>query len=452
MPKQWKTANVVGIFKNGNKSDPGNYRPVSLTCISSKILEHIVHSHVMKHLGKFNILSDVQHGFRAKRSTETQLILTIHDMAKAINDNKSVHAVVLDFSKAFDKVPHQRLLQKLWYYGIHGSLFNWFDSFLQERFQMVVCEGKSSQPVSVTSGVPQGTVLGPLLFLVYINDLPDGLSSNVRLFADDALVYRVIVGDAECDQLQNNLIKLEQWQLKWQMEFNPTKCKVIRVSTKKSEPNKTYMFCGKQLEQVTSISYLGLTVTDKLRWSDHISAISNKASKTLGMIKRNFWFCPKVVKESLYMSIVRPKLEYASSVWDPYTYKDKYMVERVQRKAAQFCLRNYKPMESVTDMLKDLGWDTLELRRKKARLTTMYKMSHNLLDMNLENHLVPHTETRTRGSHPFKFRVPKINKDVYKFSYFPQTIKEWNKLPENVVNSDSVGLFKSNLDEFLMCV
>ncbi len=135
-------------------------------------------------------------------------------MAKAINENKSVHAVDLDYPKAFDKVPHQRLLQKLRYYGIHGSLFNWFDSFLQERFQTVVCEGKSSQPVPVTSGVPQGTVLGPLLFLVYINDLPDGLSSNVRLFADNALGYRMIVGDAECDQLQNDLIKLEQWQSK----------------------------------------------------------------------------------------------------------------------------------------------------------------------------------------------------------------------------------------------
>ena len=160
------------------------------------------------------------------------------------------------------------------------------------------------------------------------------------------------------------------------------------------------------------------------------------------MIKRNFWFCPKDVKELMYMSIVRPKLEYASCVWDPHTQKDKYSVERVQRKAARFCLRNYKPMVSVTGMLKDIGWDTLEIRRKKARLTMMYKMSHNLLDMNLEDHLIPHTETRKRSSHSFKFRVPRIKKDVYKFSYFPKTIKEWNELPENVVISDSVELFK----------
>jgi hypothetical protein len=200
------------------------------------------------------------------------------------------------------------------------------------------------------------------------------------------------------------------------------------------------MFCDKQLEQVTSISYLGLTVTDKLRWSDHISEISNKAGKTLGMIKRNFWFCPKDVKELMYMSIVRPKLEHANCVWDPHTQKDKYSVERVVS------------LESVTGMLKDLGWDILEIRRKKARLTMMYKMSNNLLDTNLEDHLIPHTETRTRGSHSFKFRVPRIKKDVYKFSYFPKTIKEWNELPENVVISDSVELFKSNLNDFLMPV
>ncbi|CAB4022099.1 Hypothetical predicted protein, partial [Paramuricea clavata] len=166
-----------------------------------------------------------------ERRSNQKKVMTIENhlssWVSAINGNKSVHAVVLDFAKAFDKVPRQRLLEKLW------------------------------------------------------------------LFTDDVLVYGVIVGDAECDQLQNDLIKLEQWQLKWQMEFNPTKCKVIRISTKKSE-REIYMFCSKQLEQVTSISYLGLTVTDKLRWSDHISEISNKAGKTLGMIKQIFGFVQRM--------------------------------------------------------------------------------------------------------------------------------------------------------------
>ena len=160
-PSKWKHANVCGVHKNGPKSDPANYRPISLTCISSKVLEHIIHSHVMKHLEQHAILTDVQHGFRARRSTVTQLILAIHDMAKTIQDNKSIHAVVLEFSKAFDKVPHKRLITKLQYYGIHGSLLCWFESFLTNRSQTVVREGKHSYPTQVTSGVPQGTVLGP---------------------------------------------------------------------------------------------------------------------------------------------------------------------------------------------------------------------------------------------------------------------------------------------------
>ena len=176
---KWKHAKVCSVYKNGGKSNPANYRPISLTCIASKVLEHIIHSHIMKHLEQYFILTDVQHGFRAKRSTVTQLILTIHDMAKTINDNKSVHAAVLDFSKAFDKVPHKRLIIKLQYYGIRGPLLNWFESFLTNRSRTLVCDGKHSDPAQVTSGVPQGTVLGQLLFLLYVNDLPDNLKSSI---------------------------------------------------------------------------------------------------------------------------------------------------------------------------------------------------------------------------------------------------------------------------------
>ena len=153
--------------------------------------------------------------------------------------------------------------------------------------QTVICEGATSTSSPVTSGVPQGSVLGPLLFLTYINDLPDGLASTVKLFADDTLLYGVVVDDSDCDNLQDDLNKLEIWQNEWQMEFNPSKCNIMRISNKQRPPQRTYFFCGSKLEQVDSASYLGITVNSKLKWSEHISSISSKASRSLGLIKRN---------------------------------------------------------------------------------------------------------------------------------------------------------------------
>ena len=421
VPSRWKSANVCGVFKKGKKSDPSNYRPISLTCIASKILEHIVHSHVMKHFEHYNILQQ----------------------------NKSIHAAVLDFSKAFDKVPHQRLLMKLERYGIHGNLLSWMESFLTKRVQTVICEGATSPSSPVTSGVPQGSVLGPLLFLTYINDLPNGLTSIVKLFADDTLLYGVVVDDSDCDNLQDDLNKLEIWQHEWQMQFNPSKCNIICISNKQRPPQRTYFFCGSKLEQVDSASYLGITVNSKLKWSEHISSISSKASRSLGLIKRNLWNCPRKVRETAYTSIVRPKLEYASASWDPHFKKDISVLERVQRKAARFCLQNFNKTASVTHMLSDLNWDTLGTRRKKNRLTLMYKLSHNLVDINTEEHLIPNSEKRTRNSHAFKYRMPKVSKDVFKFSFFPRSITEWNLLPADLVNCKSLSDFKSNLGKHL---
>jgi hypothetical protein len=182
----------------------------------------------MKYFEEHSILTDMQHGFRAKRSTTTQLIHVIHEMSKSIDENATVHAVILDFEKAFDKVPHQRLLRKLESYGIQGFLLTWLESFHTGRIQTVVCEGKAAESTPVTSGVPQGTVLGPLLFLTYINDLPDSLSSPIRLFDDDALPYGIITDQFGCDEKQDDLHKLEIWQGNWQMKFNPSKCKTRR--------------------------------------------------------------------------------------------------------------------------------------------------------------------------------------------------------------------------------
>ena len=178
----------------------------------------------MKHLEQHHILTDHQHGFRAKRSTETELIQTVHDISKSLDEKKSVDMAILDFTKAFDKVPHERLIHKLKYYGITGPISSWIESFLAERTQQVVINGSASIPIQVTSEVPQGTVLEPVFFLLYINDLPNNLTSNVHLFADDCLLYLPVKSDNATSLLQNYLLKLEEWQNTWLTKFNPTKC------------------------------------------------------------------------------------------------------------------------------------------------------------------------------------------------------------------------------------
>ena len=251
LPNDWKVANVVPIHKKGKRSQPNNYRPVSLTSVTCKILKHVICHHIWEHLEQHNILSDFQHGFRKRRNCETQLILTLHDLVSAVNEGKQVDAFILDFSKAFDRVPHGRLLYKLNHYGINGNLLAWVEDFLTERTQSVVLEGVSSMPCRVTSGVPQGTVLGPLLFLLYVNDLPLCISSSIRLFADDCLLYRTINDSNDSLSLQNDLNALSKWERDWQMTFNVGKCHTMCISTGRHvELDHSYTLNSHTLERV----------------------------------------------------------------------------------------------------------------------------------------------------------------------------------------------------------
>ena len=217
LPDDWLQALVTPIHKKNLKSDPANYRPISLTCILCKIMEHIILSNMWKHLHKHNIILHFQHGFQSALSCESQLIETVHDWITAIDNKTQIDAILLDFAKAFDKVPHKRFLSKLAFYGITGNTKNWIKAFLSHRKQRVSVNGFLSNNTCATSGVPQGTVLGPVLFLLYINDINNNIQSPIRLFADDSIIYRKIKSETDNNILQSDLIQLQSWSNKWSL-------------------------------------------------------------------------------------------------------------------------------------------------------------------------------------------------------------------------------------------
>ena len=443
VPDDWKQAFVTPVFKKGDRTAPSNYRPISLTSVCSKLLEHIIHSQVMRHLDHHGILSDQQHGFRKRRSCESQLVLTIQDLARGLEEGEQIDAVLLDFSKAFDKVPHKRLSTKLLHYGITGQLLKWIESFLSNRSQQVLIDGQMSTPSPVTSGVPQGTVLGPLLFLLYINDMPEKVSSTTRLFADDSLLYRKVKTERDSAILQEDLRKLETWEQDWQMAFNPSKCEVIHITGKRNPLKTKYQLHGHNLNVTKSGKYLGVTLTEKLNWNEHVDITAKKANNSLAFLRRNLASCPKDIKAQSYKSLVRPILEYASTSWDPHTSTNINRLEAVQRRAARFVEGDYKTTSSTSQMIANLGWQPLQQRRTDARLVLMYRITYMLIDIPASMFLHPSTLS-TRG-HTVRYMLPFCRTDIYRHSFFPAGIRLWNQLPESLATATTLEGFKAGL-------
>ena len=452
LPSDWLLANVNPLFKTGDRTDPSNYRPISLTSIPCKIFEHIIHKHIMNHLDANNILTDTQHGFRPRRSCESQLITTYHDIVRQLDqrDIKQVDTIVLDFAKAFDKVPHKRLTLKLRYYGISGPLLHWITVFLTNRTQRVLLDGSSSDTIPVSSGVPQGTVLGPLLFLLYINDLPLSTpNSTTRLFADDSLLYRAVKTRDDCRLLQQDLDALQQWERAWQMNFRPDKCKTLRFTRSHNPIHHIYTLHNTQLESVLSHKYLGIHLSTNLKFNTHIDSIYSQANRTLGFLRRNLHGCTQDTKHLAYNTLVRPTLEYCSAVWDPYTHRNINMLEKINTKAARFITNNYTQAPGITTHLKQqINMDHLHIRRQTHRLTLMYKITNNYIDINPHTYL-HNTNSRTRNTHSLTFQTYHTNTDTYKHSYFPQTIRDWNRLPQYIFNNMTIDSFTKQLHAYL---
>ena len=342
----------------------------------------------MKHAND-NILYDLQHRFRQHRSCETQLLQFVSHIKENLHSKQQTDLNIMDFSKAFDKVGHQRLLRKLEFYGIKGTTNRWIASFLRDRKQSVVVEGEKSEYVEVLSVVPQGSVLGPSLFLLYINDICDNLSSTVQLFADDTICYPAIKTKQDSQRLQEDLDRLGVWEQKWEMEFHWDKCQVIHITHNKKVIQHQYSLHSHILKSVDSAKYLGVTISSDFKWNSHIDNTVTKANRVLSFLRRNVKSTK--LKGKAFKTLVRPTLEYAATVWDPHTAHNINRLEMVERWAARYAADVWDRHASVTAILENLGWITLQERRKIARLVMMYKITNGLVAIPVARYIIPTT-------------------------------------------------------------
>ena len=466
LPDDWLKANISCIFKKGDKHSPENYRPVSLTSVPCKLLEHIICSHMMKHLEKHKILTTLNHGFRSGYSCETQLLVTVNDLLQSFDKGKQIDIAILDFSKAFDTVPHDRLLHKIEQYGVRGQTHAWLTSFLTKRKMRVALEGEFSDEVTVDSGVPQGTVLGPILFLCHINDLPDSVKSSVRLFADDCLLYREINSEQDHETLQKDLKNLETWAENWGMRFNAKKCYILSVRNKSEH---FYTLNKHILERVKSNPYLGIQISEDLKWKEHINNTCKKASSTLGFLRRNLQHCPIECRKTAYIALVRSIMEYGAIIWDPHTTTEVTKLESIQRRGARFISKNYKSREEgcMTKILKDLNLPTLQTRRQNQRLTFFFKTLEGQIpaippDQSIslqkqkrrikaktfadyETTNIIETSVRNNSK---SVVIPPAKTEQYRNSFFVRTAINWNHLDDNTVSSTKVESFKLALARY----
>ena len=451
VPEQWKFANVTPIYKKGSKSSPVNYRPVSLTSIVCKLLEKLVAKHILSHAQSNGIIPDQQHGFLSGRSTSTNLLEALNIWIELMQHDIPVDILYLDYAKAFDTIPHQRLLQKLKSLGIQGAILKWIEDFLTDRKQRVVVNFTFSQWIEVLSGVPQGTVLGPLLFLLFVSDIPEVVSNFVSLFADDTKLY----GKCQDDSLQRDLDSLVRWTQSMQMAFNSDKCKVMHLG--KRNLNKEYTMVDKNgelkvLESTSIEKDLGVHIDNELSFNEHITKQVIKANRALGALKHTIKYMDKDSFTCLYKSLIRPHLEYASVAWSTKTKYHQDMIERVQRRATKL-VPHIKHLQ-YTERLECLQLPSLHYRRKRADVIQMFKFVHDIdyFDFDRECSIcnrptfeksLGSSAMNTRG-HPYKFQIH-LCQAAKKKSFFGRVIPMWNNLKAKTVCSETVNEFKGNL-------
>ena len=437
IPAEWKIANVVALHKKGSRDQAANHRPVSLTCILSKVYQTFVKKHILNHVDS-SVSSD-QHGFISGRSCTSNLLEAFDTIIDMMDEGLPVDVLYFDFRKAFDTVPHYRLLVKLENMGITGETLEIIEDFLSDRAMRVGVGDSFSELLKIVSGVPQGSVLGPILFLLFINDLPESIKSRILLFADD---LKLIANAVNKDIIDEDLKSLERWEDLWHLRFNLEKCKVLHISGN-DNPRNSYYLDGTELISTQSEKDLGFTMDEKFDFGEHIKASLAKANKMIAWVSRNVICKDKEVMSVIYRCLVRPHLEYCVQCWCPTPRYGNWelilSIEKIQRKFTR--LINDIGTLSYGARLKSLNLTTLAERRMRGDLIETFKIVRGFVNYGQSMFQISRSGMNlvSRGN-----KVSKSRKDFLS----ERVINYWNNLPPYVKVSTSVDMFKCNLEAY----
>ena len=370
--------------------------------------------------------------------------------SKSMDDGKEIDVIYTDFSKAFDVVSHRKLLHKIHKIGIGGYVGKWIENFLTDRFQRVRVEESVSNWTGVLSGVPQGSVLGPVLFLIFINDLPEAVpAQDIKLFADDAKLDKLIESDDDASMLQESLDKMIDWSNEWSLKMNINKCKVLHLSRSVDKQNQSYNMNSPKakmnLEEVEYEKDLGVFVDSRLSFETHVLKAVSTANKMTGILKRNFKYMDDGIFLNLYKSLVRPHIEYSCVVWNPVTIRDQKAIEGVQRRATK-SLPKLKDL-NYEQRLRTLGLPSLQYRRLRADMIQVYKIIRGIdrIDMSIFFEIAK--DSRTRG-HKYKLCKRRGTTSFRMHTFSNRVIETWNSLPDSVVEAPDILSFKERLNTF----
>ena len=473
IPHQWKLANIVPVFKKGDNKDVSNYRRTSLTCLTAKAMERIVYEKILCRTE--NLIDSRQHGFLRNKSCSTNMISLTESHSVSLLSKVPTDIIYFDFAKAFDSVCHDLILKKLKnQFGIDGRLLKFLKNYLQNRKQKVVLDNHISDTVDVLSGVPQGSIIGPLLFVLFINDIYNNLDkgTNVALYADDIKMWRQIDSHRDCKILQKDITALNEWCIQNRMKFHPDKCKVLTVSNNETPlfievlPFTTifYLIGQNIIDYTDSQKDLGIYINTKLDWTEHQTFILNKAHQMLGLTKRTCHFINDLRKRrSLYLTLVRSNFEHCSVVWRPCYSTDITKFESLQKKAVKWINKeefSHYGDEKCLHKCKELDILPLDLHFKLNDLLFFHKVIHNTIPVSLPEYIKKYTgNSRLRSryldslSYVYDSNVTQLHKNnkssvFYRSLYF-RVIHIWNSIPLNIKEVPSIIAFKIKAREFL---